>query len=84
MGSSTGRDYTKHVNESNVGSVTEQENKGRDAERESFRLYPDVRASNADGSAKLQTVESGEHPRIKLNQQPQDNGQLNKMKSHVR
>lgn len=77
MGSSTGRDYATYVNESNVESVIEQEGKGSSAEK-SFWLCPDVKASDVGKSAKLQFEESGVHLRIKLSQQPQDNGQLQK------
>lgn len=58
MGSSTGRDYAKHVNESNVESVIEIEGE-RAGCRKSCRLCPDVRESDVDKSAKLQIEESG-------------------------
>lgn len=41
---------------------------------ESCWLCPDVKASDVGKSAKLQCEESGVHLRIKLSQQPQDNG----------
>lgn len=58
MGSSTGRDYAKHVNESNAESVIEIEGE-REGRRKSCRLSPDVRGSDVGKSAKLQIEESG-------------------------
>lgn len=68
MGSSTGRDYTKHVNESHVESVMERVAKGSDAEskRESCMLCTSVEASDVGRSANLQVEEPGVHLRINL------------------
>lgn len=73
VGSSTGRDYAKYVNESNVESVTLKGGEGNVAGR-ATGCVPMSKTSDVGNSAKLQFEESGVYLRLKLSQQLQDNG----------